>query len=65
LKINGNNPRIENADVDLRIIVNPDAAKKEGVRNGEALFPPVFAAVANALYKAIRKRYYDQLLQVL
>jgi hypothetical protein len=24
------------------------------------LFPPVFAAVANALYKATGKRYYDQ-----
>ena len=23
-------------------------------------FPPVFAAVANALYKATGKRYYDQ-----
>jgi hypothetical protein len=27
LKHNGNNPVIENADVDLRIIANPDAAK--------------------------------------
>lgn len=27
---------------------------------GEPLFPPVFAALANALYKATNKRYYDQ-----
>ncbi len=27
---------------------------------GEPLFPPVFAAVANALYKAKGKRYYQQ-----
>ena len=27
---------------------------------GEPLFPPVFAAIANALYKATGKRYYNQ-----
>ncbi len=27
---------------------------------GEPLFPPIFAAVANALHKATGKRYYDQ-----
>lgn len=27
---------------------------------GEPMFPPVFAALANALYKATGKRYYDQ-----
>jgi isoquinoline 1-oxidoreductase beta subunit len=27
---------------------------------GEPLFPPAFAAVANALYRATGKRYYDQ-----
>ena len=27
---------------------------------GEPLFPPIFAAVANALYKATGKRYYNQ-----
>ncbi|WP_297337679.1 molybdopterin cofactor-binding domain-containing protein [Algoriphagus sp.] len=30
---------------------------------GEPLFPPVFAAVANALYKATGKRLYDQPFQ--
>ena len=28
---------------------------------GEPLFPPVFAALANSLYKATGRRYYDQL----
>lgn len=27
---------------------------------GEPLFPPIFAAVANAMYKATGKRYYEQ-----
>ncbi len=27
---------------------------------GEPLFPPIFAAVANALYRATGKRVYDQ-----
>jgi isoquinoline 1-oxidoreductase beta subunit len=27
---------------------------------GEPPFPPIFAAVANALYKATGKRYYHQ-----
>jgi isoquinoline 1-oxidoreductase subunit beta len=27
---------------------------------GEPLFPPVFAAVANSLYKATGKRFYTQ-----
>ncbi|HKH61744.1 MAG TPA: molybdopterin cofactor-binding domain-containing protein [Flavitalea sp.] len=27
---------------------------------GEPLFPPIFAAVANAMYKATGQRYYDQ-----
>jgi isoquinoline 1-oxidoreductase beta subunit len=27
---------------------------------GEPPFPPMFAAIANALYKATKKRYYDQ-----
>lgn len=116
LKMNGNNPVIENviAAVDCGIVVNPDAAINMGeggiidgignalfgemtfkdgvpdknnfhqyrmirqketpkavevhfVKNehdptglGEPLFPPAFAAVANALYKATGKRFYDQ-----
>jgi isoquinoline 1-oxidoreductase beta subunit len=27
---------------------------------GEPLFPPIFGAVANALYKATGQRYYEQ-----
>jgi isoquinoline 1-oxidoreductase beta subunit len=30
---------------------------------GEPLFPPVFAALANSLYKATGKRLYDQPFQ--
>jgi isoquinoline 1-oxidoreductase beta subunit len=30
---------------------------------GEPPFPPIFGAVANALYKAIGKRFYQQPFQ--
>ncbi|MGE0590311.1 MAG: molybdopterin cofactor-binding domain-containing protein [Cyclobacteriaceae bacterium] len=53
-----------------RIIRHQEAPKKiemHFVKNdidptglGEPLFPPTFAAVANALYKATGKRFYDQ-----
>jgi isoquinoline 1-oxidoreductase beta subunit len=46
---------------------SPKAVEVHFVKNeeeptglGEPLFPPVFAAVANALYKATGKRYYNQ-----
>jgi isoquinoline 1-oxidoreductase beta subunit len=34
--------------------------EKDPTGLGEPLFPPIFAAVANALYKATGKRFYDQ-----
>ena len=34
--------------------------EKDPTGLGEPLFPPVFAAIANALYKATGKRYYNQ-----
>jgi isoquinoline 1-oxidoreductase beta subunit len=34
--------------------------EKDPTGLGEPLFPPIFAAVANALYKATKKRYYNQ-----
>jgi isoquinoline 1-oxidoreductase beta subunit len=51
----------------IRQKVTPRAVDVHFVKNeeeptglGEPLFPPVFAAVANALYKATEKRFYDQ-----
>ena len=43
-------------NVDIHFVKN----EVEPTGLGEPLFPPVFAAVANALYKATGKRYYDQ-----
>ena len=34
--------------------------EKDPTGLGEPLFPPIFAAVANALYKATGKRFYNQ-----
>jgi isoquinoline 1-oxidoreductase subunit beta len=55
---------------DYRVIRHSEAPKKidvHFVQNdidptglGEPPFPPVFGAVANALYKATGKRYYNQ-----
>lgn len=46
---------------------SPKAVEVHFVKNdedptglGEPLFPPVFAAVGNALYKATGQRFYDQ-----
>jgi isoquinoline 1-oxidoreductase beta subunit len=36
------------------------ASEKDPTGLGEPLFPPIFAALANALYKANGTRYYDQ-----
>ena len=35
-------------------------SEKDPTGLGEPLFPPIFAAVANALYKATGKRFYSQ-----
>lgn len=42
--------------IDIHFVDN----KKDPTGLGEPLFPPVFAAVANALYKATGKRFYTQ-----
>lgn len=43
-------------NIDIHFVENNE--DPTGLR--EPLFPPVFAAVANALYKATGQRYYDQ-----
>jgi isoquinoline 1-oxidoreductase beta subunit len=35
-------------------------SKEDPTGLGEPFFPPVFAALANSLYKATGKRYYEQ-----
>ncbi|MGC3947070.1 MAG: molybdopterin-dependent oxidoreductase [Chryseolinea sp.] len=42
--------------IDIHFVEN----QEEPTGLGEPLFPPAFAAVANALYKATGKRYYNQ-----
>jgi isoquinoline 1-oxidoreductase beta subunit len=51
----------------IRQIETPKSIEVHFVQNeidptglGEPLFPPIFGAVANALYKATNKRYYEQ-----
>lgn len=51
----------------IRQIESPKSIEVHFVQNeidptglGEPLFPPIFGAVANALYKATNKRYYEQ-----
>jgi CO/xanthine dehydrogenase Mo-binding subunit len=34
--------------------------QKDPTGLGEPLFPPIFAALANAMYKAVGKRFYKQ-----
>jgi len=43
-------------DVEVHFVKN----EEDPTGLGEPLFPPVFAAVANALYKATGKRFYEQ-----
>ena len=51
----------------IRHIEAPKSIEVHFVKNekdptglGEPLFPPIFGAVANALYKATGKRFYEQ-----
>jgi isoquinoline 1-oxidoreductase beta subunit len=51
----------------IRQMESPKSIEVHFVKNdidptglGEPLFPPVFAALANSLYKATGRRYYDQ-----
>ncbi|NVJ85356.1 MAG: xanthine dehydrogenase family protein molybdopterin-binding subunit [Algoriphagus sp.] len=69
LAFNNGAPTKTNFDT-YRMIRQKEAPKKievhfvESTENptglGEPLFPPVFAALANSLYKATGKRYYEQ-----
>lgn len=72
LTITNGKPEQQNFD-QYRMIRHNEAPKKidiHFVKNdidptglGEPPFPPVFAAVANALYKAVGKRFYNQPFQ--
>jgi isoquinoline 1-oxidoreductase beta subunit len=51
---------IRNAEAPRAIDVHFVQNEKDPTGLGEPPFPPMFAAVANALYKATKKRHYDQ-----
>ncbi len=51
---------IRNSEAPKSIDVHFVQNDKDPTGLGEPLFPPMFAAVANALYKATKKRYYQQ-----
>jgi len=51
---------IRNSEAPKSIDVHFVQNDKDPTGLGEPLFPPMFAAVANALYKATKKRHYSQ-----
>jgi isoquinoline 1-oxidoreductase subunit beta len=51
---------IRHREAPKKIEVHFVDSKEDPTGLGEPLFPPVFAAVANSLYKATGKRYYEQ-----
>jgi isoquinoline 1-oxidoreductase beta subunit len=51
---------IRNSEAPKAIEIHFVKNDKDPTGLGEPLFPPIFAAVANALYKATGKRYYRQ-----
>jgi isoquinoline 1-oxidoreductase beta subunit len=51
---------IRNSEAPKSIDVHFVQNDKDPTGLGEPLFPPMFAAVANALYMATKKRYYNQ-----
>jgi len=60
-KSNFNNYKlIRNNEAPKSVEVHFVKNEKDPTGLGEPLFPPVFAAVANALYKSTGKRYYNQ-----
>ncbi len=51
---------IRQKETPKKIEVHFVESKEDPTGLGEPLFPPVFAALANSLYKATGKRYYEQ-----
>jgi isoquinoline 1-oxidoreductase subunit beta len=51
---------IRHAEAPKKIEVHFVDSKEDPTGLGEPFFPPVFAALANSLYKATGKRYYEQ-----